>query len=184
MLTRTEWQQAREWAWRFVQQAGIPLVKEEFANLDVAELGLGELEATGGQILTLASTEWVGAKLLILRPHQFFPQHRHPPSAQERYPGKTEVLRGQFGKAFLYMPGKPTPNPLASPPAHRLQYCTVWHQVLIYPGCQHVCPPDTWHWFQAAETGAVIWSISSRVTDAADQFLDPQVVRISKIIDN
>jgi D-lyxose ketol-isomerase len=40
-----------------------------------------------------------------------------------------------------------------------------------------LCPPDTWHWFQAGSEGAVVWSFSSKVTDAADIFLDPQVTR-------
>jgi D-lyxose ketol-isomerase len=177
MLTQSELRDARDWAWRFVQQAGIPLVPEEYENLEVAELGLGELETTGCQILTIASTDWLGAKLLILRPHQFFPQHRHPPSPREGYPGKTELLRGQWGTAYLNMPGEPTHDPSITPPEHRRKYCTVWHQITLSPGRQQVCPPNTWHWFQAGETGAVIWSISSKVTDAADQFLDPQVVR-------
>lgn len=184
MLTRQAYEEARRWAWEFVQRAGLPLREEERAGLDVAELGLEELETTGLQILTLAATEWLGAKLLILRPHQFFPQHRHPPSPAEGYPGKTELLRGQYGEAWLYVPGEPAARPRVSPPAHRRPYCTVWHEVSLLPGDQYVCPPDTWHWFQAGAAGAVVWSISSRVTDAADQFTDPRVVRQTKIVES
>ncbi len=183
-LTRRDYEKARQWAWDFVRRAGLPLRNEEIAGLDVADLGLGELQTTGLQILTLGATEWLGAKLLILRPHQFFPQHRHPPSEAEGYPGKTELLRGQYGEAFLYVPGEPALHPKAAPPPHRRPWCTVWHEVRLAPGGQHICPPNTWHWFQAGDSGAVVWSISSKVTDAADQFSDPQVVRQTRIVED
>ena len=179
-LSRSGRDEAVAWAWEFVQQAGVPLRPGDRERIEVADLGLGELEITGLQILTLAAGEWVGLKLLILRPHQFFPQHRHPPSPAEGYPGKTEILRGQYGVAYLYVPGIPTPRPSVSPPAHRRRHCTVLHEVPLHPGDQYVCPPDTWHWFQAGAPGAVLWSISSRVTDAEDRFADPQVVRMAK----
>jgi D-lyxose ketol-isomerase len=51
------------------------------------------------------------------------------------------------------------------------------------PGEQVVCPPNTWHWFQAGPQGAIIWSFSSKVTDAQDEFTDPQVVRQTVIAD-
>lgn len=181
MITRTELVEARKWAWETVQRAGIPLTKSDYEHLEVADLGLSELEISGLQILTLASTEWLGAKLLIMRPNQFFPQHRHPPSAAENYPGKTEVLRGQSGQAYLFVPGEPTRNPSVQPPEHRRPHCTVWHEVRLWPGDQHICAPNSWHWFQAASEGAIVWSISSKVTDAADQFSDPQVLRETRI---
>jgi len=183
MITRRQWEQARRWAWEFVRSSGLPLREQEFGQIEVVDLGLGELETTGLQILTLAGTDWVGVKLLILRPRQFFPQHRHPPSLGGDYPGKTEVLHGHYGKAFLYVPGNPTLAAQAGPPPDRRPYCSVWHEILIEPGNQHICPPNTWHWFQAGERGAVLWSISSRITDAADQFSDPQVVRETKILE-
>lgn len=177
MITRQEWQEARDWAWDLVREIGIVVRDEEAERVEVADLGLGELSITGLQILTLVSTEWVGAKLLILRPNQFFPQHRHPPSPTEGYPGKEEIFRGQWGKAYLYVPGEATQVPKVNPPAHRRAHCTVWHEVALRPGDQYRCPPDTWHWFQAGRDGAVVWSFSSKVTDAADVFLDPQVTR-------
>ena len=53
----------------------------------------------------LSTSIWVGVKLLVLRPNQFFPQHRHPPSLAENYPGKEEIFRRQWGEAYLYVPG-------------------------------------------------------------------------------
>src|SRR3712207_4251608 len=98
MITRREWEEARDWAWDFVKQSGVVLTDADKERIEVADLGLGDLPATGLQILTLVSTEWLGVKLLILRPHQFFPQHRHPPSLTENYPGKEETFRGQAGE--------------------------------------------------------------------------------------
>lgn len=183
MITRREWEQARRLAWDLVQQAGVVVRADDFDNMAVADLGLGELATTGLQILTFVSTEWVGVKLLILRPHQFFPQHRHPPSPTDDYPGKEEMFRGQWGEAYLYVPGEPTARPQVTPPAHRRPYCTVWREVALLPGHQYRCPPNTWHWFQAGPTGAVVWSFSSKVTDAQDEFLDPEVVRETVIVE-
>ena len=183
MITRAEYDAARHWAWQFAQGAGIPLRPTEIDAMDVADLGLGELATTGLQILTLAATEWVGAKLLILRPHQFFPQHRHPPLPDGSYPGKTEVFRGQRGVAWLYTQGEATAHPQVLPPEHRRAWCTACREVRLGPGDQYVEQPNTWHWFMAGPEGAIVWSISSRVTDAADQFSDPQVVRQTRIAD-
>jgi D-lyxose ketol-isomerase len=181
VISRAAFESARERAWELAVESGLPLCGQERGNIEVAELGLGELEQTGLQILTLASTEWVGVKLLILTAHQFFPQHRHPPGEEGRYPGKTEVFRGQSGRLWLYVPGPPAARPRVMPPAHRREHCTVWHEVEIGPGQQYICPPATWHWFMAGKEGAVVWSISSKVTDTADQFSDPRVVRQTEI---
>lgn len=175
MITRLEWENARQQAWAMVKQAGVVVRDDEFAKMDVADVGLGELSATGLQILTLASTRVTGVKLLILMPHQIFPQHRHPPLGD--YPGKEEIFRGQWGEAYLYVPGPATPNPRGHPPAHRRHTYDVWHEVILTPGDQHIVAPNTWHWFQAGPQGAVVWSFSSTVTDAEDQFTDPQITR-------
>lgn len=184
MITRKEWQEAREWAWNLVRKSGVVVREEEFQQIEVADLGLSELSITGLQILTLVSTDWLGAKLLVLRPGQFFAQHRHPPSPAENYLGKQEVFRGQWGEAYLYVPGEPTPHPKGNPPPHRRPHCTVWHEILLRPGDQYVCPPNTWHWFQGGPQGAVVWSFSSKVTDAQDEFSDPQVRRQTVIVDS
>jgi D-lyxose ketol-isomerase len=181
MISRAAYEEALRRAWKMVLESGLPVCGDEQDRIEVAELGLGELEQTGLQILTMASSEWLGVKLLILTPNQFFPQHRHPPGDEGRYPGKTEFLRGQSGQLWLYVPGPPADRPRAKPPAHRLKHCTVWHEVDVGPGRQYICPPNTWHWFQAGPEGALVWSISSRVTDAADQFSDPQVVRQTRV---
>jgi len=177
MITRKEWESAHEWAWEFVKQSGLAFKDSEYKNIEVADLGLGELNTTGLQILTLYSSSLIGIKLLISRPFQFFPQHRHPPSKDGSYPGKTEIFRGQTGTLYLYVPGEPAETARVSPPEHRKQYCSVWHEVVLTPGVQYVSPPNTWHWFMAGREGAVVFSFSTKVTDSEDDFLDPQIKR-------
>ena len=97
VITFTQWKDACHWAWEFLKKAGIPVSENEYGNIEIVDNGFGKLKTIGFQILTLASSEWVGIKLLILRPNQFFPQYRHPPSEAESYPGKTEVFRRTRG---------------------------------------------------------------------------------------
>lgn len=182
-MTHSEWEEARDWAWEYAQQSGVALNEEDKKFVEVADLGLGELRVTGLQILTLLSTEWIGVKLLILRPWQLFPQHRHPPSETDDYPGKEETFRGQAGELYLYVEGPETPNPLAYPPANRQDKLTIKHEIVLRAGDQYICRPNAWHWFQAGPDGAVVWSFSSKVTDAADEFMDPDVIRETQIVD-
>lgn len=184
MIRRSEWEKARYWAWNFIKKTGFPVCEQDFNNISIVDLGLNELEITGLQILTLFETEWVGAKLLIMKPYQFFPQHRHPPLLKENYPGKTEVIRGYWGRLFLVLPGEKTSPACTKPPIHRREYIDIWHEIEINPADQCIIPPNTWHWFQADSKGAVVFSISSRVTDIQDKFKDPQVVRNTVIIDD
>lgn len=184
MITQAQFDAARDFAWKLVKQSGVLLREEEIANIEVADLGLSEFDITGATILTLASTDWIGVKLLVLTPNQFFPQHRHPPSQSSDYSGKQEIFRGQWGELYLYEPGDPTPNPKAQPPEHRRPHLTSWCETILHPAEQHISPPNTWHWFQAGAEGAVCWSFSSKVTDSDDQFIDPDITRKTVIGDS
>lgn len=184
LLKRSEWYKNREWAWNFIKDTGFHVNNREYHNISVVDLGLNELDTTGLIILTLFETEWVGAKLLIMKPYQFFPQHRHPPLRNEGFPGKTEVIRGYWGNFYLIVPGKKTSTLNVNPPLHRRKYIDIWHEIEINPGDQYIIPPNAWHWFQAGSKGAIVWSISSRVTDVQDQFRDPEVIRKTVIIED
>lgn len=182
MITRSEYEAARRRAVEFVQRAGVLARPDELDRIEVADLGLSELEQSGVQILTLLQTENVGVKLLILFPHQTEPEHRHPPLGD--YPGKEETLRGQWGTLYLYLPGDPTPNPLGHPPAHRRDTYTCWREVVLEPGDQITISPGTPHWFQGGPEGAVVWTMSSRVSDVQDIFTDPEVQRQTVIVED
>lgn len=184
MIRRSEWKKACDWAWNFVKESGFIVKNKEINSIEIADLGLNEFNITGLHIFSLFSTEWVGAKLLILKPNQFFPEHKHPPLEKEKFPGKTEVIRGQWGEFYLVVPGSITCNPKANPPSHRKKYIDIWHEIVIHPGDQYIISPNTWHWFQAGPEGAIVWSISSKLTDVEDKFKDPQVKRKTVIVDD
>lgn len=181
MITRAEYEAARRRAAEMLRRAGIVARPDEIAHIEVVDLGLGELEQTGLQVMTLVGTAEIGVKVLVLFPNQVFAQHKHPPLGD--YPGKEETFRCQWGELYLYMPGTPAPAPRANLPAHRRHTYTVWCESLLRPGDQVTSPPDTFHWFQAGPEGAVVWSFSLRATDVQDVFTDPDVRRVTRIVE-
>ena len=58
---------------------------------------------------------------------------------------------------------------------------SVFHEIILNPGEQYTIMPETWHWFQAGEEGAVISEFSTRSTDETDIFTDKRLVRATKI---
>ena len=54
---------------------------------------------------------------------------------------------------------------------------TMRREMVLKPGDTLVLEPDSKHWFQAGEMGAVFYSFSTMVKDGADGFTDPNVVR-------
>ena len=181
MITRQQHQSAKRRAAELITKADILARPDEIDRIEVVDLGLGELEQTGLQILTMVNTGEVGVKVLVLFPDQCFAQHKHPPLGD--YPGKEESFRCQYGELRLYQEGEPTPNPRAKPPAHRARTYTVWNERVLHPGDQITCPPNTFHWFQAGPDGAVVWRFSSRTTDVQDVFIDPDTSRVTIIAD-
>ena len=179
MITPTEYESARRQAADLLERAGIIARADEIEGIEVVDLGLGELEQTGLQILTMINTEAIAIKVLALLPNQTFAEHRHPSVGV--YPGKEETFRCQWGQARVYVPGEPSQAPRGHPPAGRERHYTARHEIILHPGDQYTVPPDTWHWFQAGPEGAVVWSFSSRATDAEDEFTDPQVVRATQV---
>jgi len=166
----------RERALECLRQAGIVIRPDEAERMEVADFGLGEVETSGLEIIVYVNNDRYCAKELVLFPGQTCPQHRHPSAAGR--PGKQETFRCRWGEVYLYAPGAPTPNPRAAPPAHRGEFYTVWHEIVLRPGDQYTLAPDTWHWFQGGPQGAIISEFSSTSTDEADVFADPQIRRV------
>ena len=179
MLTKREFEEAQERAREYFRKAGIVLTAEEAANIEVADLGLGELDRTGLQLVTYINTERVCAKELVLFPRQTCPEHCHPPVFGE--PGKEETFRCRWGTVYLYVEGLPTENPQCKPPAGREASYTVWHEVVLQPGEQHTIYPNTLHWFQAGDEGAVISEFSTRSRDEFDIFTDQTIERATVV---
>lgn len=160
----------------YLARAGIVLTPDEAATIEIADFGLGELDRTGLELVTYVNTERVCAKELVLFPRQTCPEHRHPPVQGE--PGKEETFRCRWGTAYLYVEGGGSASAAACrPPAGREATYTVWREIVLTPGRQHTIPPDTKHWFQAGDDGAVVSEFSTRSRDDTDVFTDPAIVR-------
>ena len=180
MLTKAEVDGARARAAAVLEEAGIVLTPAERARIEVADFGLSDLDRVGLEIITYVNTERVCAKELVLFPRQTCPEHRHPPINGQ--PGKEETFRCRWGEVFLYVPGDPAPNPGARPPVDDpAGRYTVFHEIRLRPGDQYTIFPDTLHWFQAGDEGAVVSEFSTRSRDEFDIFTDPAVQRATEI---
>ena len=136
-------------------EAGIVLTTAEREAIEVVDFGLGRLDEVGLQVVVYVNTERVCAKELVLFPRQTCPEHRHPPVGDD--PGKEETFRCRHGLVRLHVEGET--------------------EVVLRPGEQWTIPPDTLHWFQAGDDGAVVSEFSTRSRDETDVFTDPRIVR-------
>ena len=176
MLTEEERRIAQSKAKAILDGHQIALTVDEAANIEIVELGLGELERTGLQIVTYVNNDRYCAKELVLFPNQTCPEHRHPPVGAS--PGKMETFRCRSGVVWLNVEGEATPNRRAVVPAGSEAYYTVFHEIELHPGDQFTIPPNTLHWFQAGWEGAVVSEFSSPSRDEFDVFTDPRIVRV------
>ncbi len=182
MITRSQVTEAQERAADILKEIGVVITPEERANIEIAEFGLGELERTGLELIVYVNTDRYCAKELILFPSQTCPEHRHPPVADD--PGKRETFRCRWGKVWLYVEGEPTRALQGRVPAGSEPYYTVFHEIELNPGEQYTIPPNTLHWFQAGDEGAVVSEFSSTSRDEFDIFTDPRIKRIPEIVED
>jgi D-lyxose ketol-isomerase len=163
----------------FYARAGIVLTEEEKARIEVVDFEIGIVEEVGLQLLTYVNTQRVCAKEMVLTPYQTCPEHKHVPT--NGMAGKEETFRCRYGTVYLYVPGEGSREAVqAKLPKTKV---SVFHEVILHPGEQYTIMPETWHWFQAGEEGAVISEFSTRSTDETDQFTDERLVREPKIED-
>jgi D-lyxose ketol-isomerase len=182
MIKRSEVKRLQARAAAMLEDEGIELTPDELENIEVAEFGLGEVERTGLELVVYVNTDRYCAKELILFPGQTCPEHRHPPVEGE--PGKMETFRCRSGKVWLYVEGEPTPNPKGKVPEGSEDYYTVFHEIELNPGEQYTIPPNTLHWFQAGEDGAIVSEFSSTSRDEFDYFTDPRIKRIPEVVED
>jgi D-lyxose ketol-isomerase len=181
MITKQQQEAARSKAAILIQKSGLAVRPDEIGTMETADFGLGELEQTGCQIVTLVNTERLVVKVLVLLPGQTLPEHRHP--RLDDYEGKEETVRCQWGEVYVFTPGTVTGNPRGQPPAQRRHTYSAWQEHRLSPGEQVLLPPGTPHWFQGGTEGAVFWSFTTRAVDLADIFSDPQVSRQTIVVD-
>lgn len=164
---------------QYLETAGIILTEQEKADIEVADFALNDLENQGLQLVTYINNEHYCAKELVLFPYQTCPEHRHP--TVNGVPGKTETFRCRKGKVFLYVEGEPTSKIQAKVPDASSDYYTVFHEVELNPGEQYTIPPNTLHWFQASDEGAIVSEFSTTSRDEYDIFTDPNIKRIPEV---
>ena len=178
MITQSELKQAQDTSIELIRKAGIFITEEEKTKIRAADFGLSQLQVEGVQILTLFETDRLAGKILVLFPFQTEPEHWHPPVGKD--PGKEEIIRAIWGDLYFFIPGPPTLEKGFIVSGKDSCY-TMRHEKHLLPGDQLILAPGTKHWFQAGARGAVMYSFSSTVRDALDQFTDPNIVRETKI---
>ncbi|MGD2295740.1 MAG: D-lyxose/D-mannose family sugar isomerase [Candidatus Aminicenantes bacterium] len=172
--------EVQERAFQFLKQAHIFITGQEKQDMEVADCGLDDIERLGLQAVIYVNNDRYCAKELILFPRQMFPEHRHPP-INGTNPGKRETFRCRWGEVFLYVEGTPTPDPRAKVPEQYRKHLSVFKEIVLRPGGQYTLEPNSKHWFQAGEEGAVVSEFSSSSVDDRDLFTDPEVQRIPVI---
>jgi D-lyxose ketol-isomerase len=170
----------RKKAAKFLAKAHIATAPAERENMEVADFGLGDNKNIGLEVIIYENNDRYCAKEIVLFPRQTCPEHRHPPVGG-KHPGKRETFRCRWGEVFLYIPGGPTPNPRAKIPEKYGKFFSVWKEIILRPGAQFTLPPNTLHWFQAGDDGAVVSEFSSTNTDEYDLWTDSRIRRIPKI---
>jgi D-lyxose ketol-isomerase len=179
-MRREEVEQLQSEAEALLRKANIAITEQERNSLEVADFGLNDIRNVGLEIIVYENNERYCAKELILLPRQICPQHRHP-KIDELHAGKRETFRCRWGEVYLYVEGTTTVNPRARVPDRHRKHLSVWREIVLRPGDQHTIAPDTLHWFQGGDQGAVVSEFSSTSVDELDVFTDPNINRIPEI---
>ena len=164
----------------FLTKAGITITPKEHRQIEIADFGLNDIDNVGLEIVVYENNERYCAKELVMFPRQICPEHRHPQLSRQNI-GKQETFRCRWGEVYLYVSGKRTRKPKAQVPERYKKYLTVWREIVLAPDDQYTLKPNTRHWFQAGDEGAIISEFSSTSVDESDVFTDPRIQRVPGI---
>lgn len=166
-------------ALEYFEKAHIILSEEEKKNIEVKDFNLDMIDEVGLQLLIYVNTDRVCAKELVMTPYQTCIEHKHIPTNGQA--GKEETFRCRYGTVYLYVEGEGKKEDIKA----RLPKSdvTVFHEIVLKPGDQYTLMPETWHWFQAGEEGAIVSEFSTRSTDETDIFTDSRVTAIADLED-
>ncbi|HEY0755744.1 MAG TPA: D-lyxose/D-mannose family sugar isomerase [Ktedonobacteraceae bacterium] len=180
MLTQKQIEQMQGRATQTLTEVGIVLTAQEQRQIEVVDFGLNDLERTGLQLVIYINNDRYCAKELIMVPRQTCAQHRHPPLSATN-PGKQETFRCRWGVVWLYVEGEANQAISAHVPQGSEPHYTVFHEIELHPGDQYTIPPNTWHWFQSGDEGAIVSEFSSPSYDEFDEFIDPRISRFTTL---
>jgi D-lyxose ketol-isomerase len=170
-------EEVRAEAAALLRKARIAVTRNELETMEVADLGLGDVRRMGLEIIVYENNDRYCAKEIVLLPRQICPEHRHP-RVNGRNMGKKETFRCRYGEVYLYVAGERTPRPKAKVPRRYKPFLSVGHEIVLRPGDMYTLPPNSLHWFQSGDRGAVLSEFSSTSTDETDLFSDPRVRRV------
>ncbi len=181
MITKQQYESGVAYVLEEFKKANIIITEEEANKIEVADFGLGMVEEIGLQILTYVNTEKCCAKEMVLRPYQTCPEHTHCDGVENGVPysGKEETFRCRRGEVYLYVSGEGKKEDIKAilPPTT----VTVFHEICLREGEQYTMYPNTKHWFQAGEDGAIISEFSTKSRDESDVFEDVRIKRIPEV---
>ncbi len=178
MISEEELERVKKRVLVLLEKACVVLTGREKERIEITDLGLGQIEKIGLQIITYINTDRYCAKEIVLLPNQTCPEHRHPDYDGQR--GKEETFRCRYGKVYLFVEGEENKRHVDPPDK---EHFTVFHEVVLEPGEQYTIPPNTLHWFKAGDEGAVVSEFSSHSNDATDIFTDPRIERTLAVKD-
>ncbi len=181
MLTREQVMAYQDEAAKMFLNAGIYVQDAEKDQIEIADFNLDQFHQTGLGVMIYVNTDRCCAKELAMWPSQTCPQHLHP--TIDGKSGKEETFRCRWGTVYLYVPGEATADPHCKPPTARVHTYNIFHEIVLKPGDQYTLSPDTWHWFQSGDEGAVVSEFSTASTDDQDVFADEEIQRATKIVD-
>ncbi len=181
MITKQEYDESVRYVADAFEKAGIKITDEERSNIEVADFGLSDLENVGLQLLVYVNNPRYCAKEMVLRPFQTCPEHLHPDGVENGVPyeGKQETFRVRKGLCYLYVSGEGKQEDIkAKMPRTKV---TVFHEIELHEGEQYTVVPNTRHWFQAGEEGAIVSEFSTCSRDDTDIFEDERIVRAPEV---
>ncbi|MEM1486381.1 D-lyxose/D-mannose family sugar isomerase [Oscillospiraceae bacterium PP1C4] len=181
MITKEQYVNAQKKAIKFFEKAHIAITDEEKQRIEVVDFNLGHIDRMGLEILVYVNTQKVCAKELVVLPGQSCAEHMHP--TVNGVSGKEETFRCRWGKVYLYVSGPATENIQAKMNPDLEGNVTVFHEIVLNPGEQHILYPETLHWFQAGPEGAIVSEFSTTNTDEMDVFTDQRITRFTKVQD-
>ena len=176
-MTAIRIEEYRERVASVLQSSGIVLTQAEKHSMEFADFGLGRFEMEGLAIVVYENNDRYCAKELVMLPHQTCSEHRHPPVGTD--PGKRETFRCRAGLVWLYVEGSRSETIRATVPQTSRAHYTVFHEIELRPGTQYTIEPNTLHWFQSGDDGAIVSEFSSTSHDESDIFTDPNIRRVA-----
>jgi len=179
-MKKADAERAKNEAARMLEAAHIVITPAERAGMEVADFGLDDPENYSLEVVIYENNDRYCAKELILFPRRICPEHYHPP-VPGQHPGKQETFRCRWGEVYLNIAGPASPHPKARIPKKDEAYFTVRHEIVLRSGDQYTLPPNTRHWFQAGDEGAIVSEFSTTNTDEYDLFANPAIRRIPVI---